>query len=101
MLIKQKPTSQGRRNQVTIDRSELYKGTPEKSLLSSGHKKRQGRGYQGRITVRHRGGGVKKRMRIIEWKRNRFDIEATVQRLEYDPMRSSHLALLHYADGSK
>lgn len=101
MLIQQKPTSQGRRHQITTDRSDLYKGAPEKSLLVSGHKKRQGRGFQGRITVRHRGGGVKKRLRVIEWKRVKFDIVATIERLEYDPMRSAHIALLHYADGSK
>jgi large subunit ribosomal protein L2 len=101
MLIKQKPTSAGRRHQVTIDRSDLHKGEPEKSLLASGHKKRQGRGFKGHITVRHRGSGVKKKMRIIDWKRNKDGIEATVLRLEYDPMRSSHLALLVYVDGTK
>lgn len=101
MLITQQSTTNGRRHQVTIDRSELHKGAPEKSLLASGHKKRQGRGYKGRITVRHRGGGVKKRMRIIDWKRTKRGIPATVVRLEYDPMRSAHLALLQYADGEK
>lgn len=101
MLITRKPTSAGRRHQVVIDRTELHSGEPEKSLLASGHKKRQGRGYKGRITVRHRGGGVKKKMRIIDWKRNKFGIPATVKRLEYDPMRSAHLALVYYADGVK
>ncbi len=101
MLITQKPTTAGRRHQVTIDRSDLHKGEPEKSLLAKGHKKRQGRGFKGRITVRHRGGGVKKRMRIIDWKRNKRGVEATVLRLEYDPMRSAHLALLQYEDGEK
>jgi len=101
MLITRKPTSAGRRHQVVIDRAELHTGAPEKSLLASGHKKRQGRGFQGRITVRHRGGGVKKKMRIINWKRNKFGVPATVQRLEYDPMRSAHLALMYYADGEK
>lgn len=101
MLITRKPTSAGRRHQVIIDRSELHSGAPEKSLLASGHKKRQGRGYKGHITVRHRGGGVKKKMRIINWKRNKFGVPATVQRLEYDPMRSAHLALVYYADGEK
>lgn len=101
MLITKKPTTSGKRHQITIDRSELHKGKPERSLLASGHKKRQGRGYKGRITVRHRGAGVKKKMRIIDWKRNKHGIEAEVIRLEYDPMRSAHLALLHYKDGSK
>lgn len=101
MLKKQKPTTSGRRHQSNLDRSELYKGKPEKSLLLSGHKKRQGRGYKGHITVRHRGGGVKKKVRIIDWKRNKREIPATVERLEYDPMRSAHIALVIYADGEK
>lgn len=101
MLRTQKPTTSGRRHQVTIDRSELHKGKPEKTLLASGHKKRQGRSSNGRITVRHRGGGVKKRMRIIDWKRTKRDIPAEVIRLEYDPMRSSHIALIQYPDGEK
>lgn len=101
MLIKQQPTTNGRRHQVTVDRTAVYKGEPEKSLLVPGHKKRQGRGYKGRVTVRHRGGGVKKRMRMIDWKRSKQDIEAVVARIEYDPMRSANLALLVYADGEK
>ncbi len=101
MLITQKPTTSGRRHQITIDRSELYKGKPEKSLLESGHKKRQGRGFKGRITVRHRGSGVKKKMRIIDWKRKNRGVEGNVIRLEYDPMRSAHLALIYYKDGNK
>jgi large subunit ribosomal protein L2 len=96
-----KPTSSGRRHQEVIDRSALHKGGPEKSLLVSGHKKRQGRGYKGRITVRHRGGGVKKRLRVIDWKRQNHGVPAVVKQLEYDPMRSAHLALLYYADGQK
>ncbi len=101
MLKKRKPTSAGTRHQVDVDRSELHRGGPEKSLLASGHIKRQGRGYKGRVTVRHRGGGVKKRLRIIDWKRSKRNIPATVLRMEYDPMRSAHLALLVYADGEK
>ncbi len=101
MLKKKKPITSGTRHQVTVDRSGLYKGKPEKSLLAAGHKKRQGRGYKGRITVRHRGGGVKKRMRIIDWKRNKFGVPGKVERIEYDPMRSAHLALVIYADGEK
>ncbi|MCB9813060.1 MAG: 50S ribosomal protein L2 [Pseudomonadales bacterium] len=101
MLITQNPTTSGRRHQITTDRSELYKGKPEKSLLASGHKKRQGRGFQGRITVRHRGAGVKKKMRIIDWKRKNYGVEGVVIRFEYDPMRSANLALIYYKDGSK
>lgn len=101
MLITHKPTTNGRRHLVSTDRSDLHKGEPEKSLLASGHIKRQGRGFGGRITVRHRGGGVKKKLRIIDWKRTKRDIEATVIRFEYDPMRSANLALVQYADGEK
>lgn len=101
MLIARKATSSGRRHQVAVTDSELHKGSPEKSLLASGHKKRQGRGYKGRITVRHRGGGVKKKMRIIDWKRSKYGVPATVKRIEYDPMRSANLALLYYVDGEK
>ncbi len=101
MLKKQKPTTSGRRHQVNTDRSDLYKGEPEKSLVAKGHKKRQGRGAKGRITVRHRGGGVKKKMRIIDWKRDKHDIPGRVERIEYDPMRSANIALIIYADGEK
>lgn len=101
MLKKSKATTNGRRHLLSVDRSELYKGEPEKSLLVPGHKKRQGRGYKGHITVRHRGGGVKKRMRIIDWKRDKRDIVGRIDRLEYDPMRSANIALVIYADGEK
>lgn len=101
MLNKKKPTSSGTRHQLVVDRSGLHKGAPEKSLLLSGHKKRQGRGFKGHITVRHRGGGVKKRQRVIEWRRQKYDIPAVVKRFEYDPMRGANLALLYYQDGTK
>jgi large subunit ribosomal protein L2 len=101
MLQKVKPTSAGRRHAVVLDTSDLYKGSPEKSLLASGLKKRQGRNNQGKITVRHRGGGAKKRLRIMDWKRNKHDVPAVVQRIEYDPMRSANIALLFYKDGEK
>lgn len=101
MLIKAKPTTPGRRHMVAVDRSELHKGEPEKSLLYPGHKKRQGRGYKGRITMRHRGGGVKKRMRIVDFKRNKKDVVGVVKRVEYDPMRSANIALIFYKDGEK
>ena len=101
MLKKRKPTTSGTRHQVVLDRSDLHKGEPEKSLLAKGHKKRQGRGYKGHITMRHRGGGVKKRMRIIDWKRRKRDIPGRVERIEYDPMRSANIALVIYPDGDK
>lgn len=101
MLKKRKPTTAGTRHQVVLDRSDLYKGEPEKTLLAKGHKKRQGRGYKGHITMRHRGGGVKKRMRIIDWKRRKRDIAGRVERIEYDPMRSANIALIIYPDGEK
>lgn len=101
MLKKRKPTTAGTRHQVVLDRSKLHKGEPEPTLLAKGHKKRQGRGAGGRITVRHRGGGVKKRLRIIDWKREKRDIPGKVERIEYDPMRSANLALIIYPDGDK
>lgn len=101
MLVQRKATSPGTRHRIDVDRSELYSGKPEKSLLKSGFVKRQGRGAGGRITVRHRGGGVKKRIRIIDWKRAKRDIPGVVKRLEYDPMRSANLALIYYPDGDK
>jgi large subunit ribosomal protein L2 len=101
MLQVRKATSAGRRHQVVVNRSHLHSGSPEKSLLASGTLKRQGRGHGGRITVRHRGGGVKKKLRLIEWRRHKYDIPAVVKRIEYDPTRSAHLALLFYKDGAK
>lgn len=101
MLLKRKPTSAGRRNEVAMDRSHLHKGEPEKALLVPGHIKRQGRGFKGHITVRHRGGGVKKKLRIIDWKRDKANVPGRVERIEYDPMRSADIALIFYADGDK
>ncbi len=101
MLKRSRPTTSSRRHRTEIDRSGLYRGQPEKSLLVPGHKKRQGKGFKGHITVRHRGGGVKKRMRIIDWKRDKFGVPGKVARIEYDPMRGAHLALVVYADGDK
>lgn len=101
MLIKRKPTTSGQRHQVDVDRSHLHSGGPEKSLLLSGHIKRQGRGFKGHVTVRHRGGGEKKKIRIIDWKRTKYGIPALVNRFEYDPTRGAHLALLFYKDGEK
>lgn len=98
---KRKPTTPGTRHRVELDRSDLHKGKPEKSLTAKGHKKRQGRGFKGRITVRHRGGGAKKKMRVIDWKRDKESIPGVVKRLEYDPMRSANIALIFYKDGEK
>ncbi len=94
------PTSPGRRQLVLVDRSELHKGRPEKSLVE-GLSKSGGRGAQGRIAVRFRGGGAKRLYRIIDFKRRKFDVPATVERLEYDPNRSAFIALITYEDGEK
>lgn len=101
MLRKAKPTTAGTRNKVGVSRDKLHKGKPEKSLLQGGHKKRQGRGFKGHITVRHRGGGVKKRARVIDWKRDKVGVPGRVERIEYDPMRNANIALIVYADGDK
>lgn len=94
------PTSPARRQLVLVDRSELHKGKPEKSLVE-GLTKSGGRGAQGRIAVRFRGGGAKRLYRIIDFKRRKWDVPATVERLEYDPNRSAFIALIAYADGEK
>ncbi len=94
------PTSPGRRGLVMVDRSELWKGQPEKSL-TEGLRKSGGRNNTGRITARRIGGGHKRRYRIIDFKRNKFDAPATVERIEYDPNRTAFIALIQYADGEK
>ena len=101
MLVQKRPTSSGTRHQVNVKRDHLHSGKPEKSLLLSGHIKRQGRGFGGKITVRHRGGGVKKKVRMIEWRRTKYGVPAIVNRFEYDPTRGAELALLFYVDGEK
>ena len=93
-----KPTSPGRRSLVLVDRSELWKGKPERSL-TEGLNHSGGRNNKGRITMRRRGGGHKRRYRIIDFKRLKQDIPATVERLEYDPNRSAFIALIKYSDG--
>ena len=101
MAIKHyKPTTPGRRGMTTMDYSELSKVAPERSLLEP-IKKNAGRNSYGRITVRHRGGGNRRKYRVIDFKRNRFDIPATVMTLEYDPNRSAFIALIQYEDGVK
>lgn len=95
-----KPTSPGLRQLVIVDRSELYKGAPEKSL-TVGLTKTGGRDNYGHVTSRRIGGGHKRKLRIIDFKRNKMDVEATVERIEYDPNRSAFIALVSYADGEK
>ena len=97
-LKKYKPITPSQRQLVLVDKSELHKGGPEKTLVSS-LKKSGGRNNNGRITSRHRGGGHKRRYRMIDFKRNKFDMVATVERLEYDPNRTAFIALIKYEDG--
>ncbi len=101
MAIKNfKPTTNARRKMSTLVNEEITKTTPEKSLTVS-MKKNGGRNNQGRITVRHHGGGEKRKYRIIDFKRNKFDIEGRVASVEYDPNRSANIALINYIDGEK
>ena len=95
-----KPVTNGTRNMSYTDYSSLSKVAPERSLLAPLNKK-SGRNSYGRITVRHRGGGNRRKYRIIDFKRDKFDVDATVLTLEYDPNRSAHIALLQYEDGEK
>ena len=99
-IIKAKPTSPGRRFVVQIRNEDLHKGKPFSGLTSS-KSQSAGRNSNGRITVRHHGGGHKQHYRIVDFKRRKDDIPATVERLEYDPNRTAHLALLLYADGER
>ncbi len=99
-IINYKPTTNARRNMSVTDYSGLSKVAPEKSLLAPLNKK-SGRNSYGRITVRHRGGGNRRKYRIIDFKRQKFDMPATVLTLEYDPNRSAHIALVQYEDGEK
>ena len=95
-----KPTSNGRRNMSVVEYSVLSKVKPERSLLAK-KSKNAGRNSYGRITVRHHGGGNRQKYRIIDFKRNKFDMSATVLTLEYDPNRSAFIALVQYEDGEK
>ena len=99
-LVKPKPTSSGRRSMIKVVDTDLYKGAPYAPLLEK-QSKSAGRNGQGRITIRHRGGGAKQSYRRIDFKRNKDGIKATVERIEYDPNRSAHIALLKYADGER
>ena len=95
-----KPTSPSRRNMSVIDYSSLSKVEPERSLLEPLNKK-SGRNSYGRITVRHRGGGNRRKYRVIDFKRQKFDVKANVLTIEYDPNRSAFIALIQYEDGEK
>ncbi|ATF09835.1 50S ribosomal protein L2 [Candidatus Enterovibrio altilux] len=99
-IIKCKPTSPGRRHVVKVANADLYKGKPYASLLEKSSKS-GGRNNNGRITVRHIGGGHKQNYRIIDFKRTKDNIPAKVERLEYDPNRSANIALVLYADGER
>ena len=99
-LKKFNPITPGTRQLVQIDRSELHKGAPEKAL-TEGLTKTGGRNNHGRMTARHKGGGHKRKYRVIDWKRTKWDVEATVERIEYDPNRTAFIALIQYTDGEK
>ena len=94
------PTSPGRRQLVLVDRSELHQGRPVKKL-TQGLTGKGGRNNLGRVTARRRGGGAKKLYRIVDFKRRKFDVPATVERLEYDPNRTAFIALITYEDGEQ
>jgi len=98
-VIKAKPTSPGRRCVISV-KSDLHKGKPHKALLEK-KSKNGGRNNHGRITVRHQGGGHKQFYRIIDFKRNKLNVPGTVERLEYDPNRTAHIALIKYIDGER
>jgi large subunit ribosomal protein L2 len=100
MLVKVKPTSPGRRTLVKVVTPGLHKGRPVASLVES-KSKNAGRNTHGRITMRHKGGGHKQHYRIVDFRRSKDGVPAKVERIEYDPNRSAHLALLLYADGER
>ncbi|MFA7507809.1 MAG: 50S ribosomal protein L2, partial [Bacilli bacterium] len=99
-IKKYKPTTNGRRNMTTLTYDEITTSSPEKSLLQP-LKKKGGRNNTGRITVRHRGGGHKRKYRLIDFKRNKDNIIGRVAEIEYDPNRSAFIALINYVDGEK
>lgn len=99
-IVKTKPTSPGRRFVIKITRSELHSGKPHAGLLAT-NRKSGGRNNQGRITVRHQGGGHKQHYRIIDFKRDKDGIVGRIERLEYDPNRTSYIALVLYKDGER
>jgi len=95
-----KPTTPGRRKMSALVNESITTSTPEKSLLVT-IKKKSGRNNQGKITVRHQGGGVKRKYRIIDFKRNKYNVPGSVASIEYDPNRTANIALINYADGEK
>ena len=99
-IKKYNPTSPARRFMTVSDFAEITKKSPERSLLAK-KDKHAGRNSYGRITVRHRGGGVRRKYRVIDFKRNKLDMNATVLTIEYDPNRSAFIALVEYEDGEK
>ncbi len=99
-VIKQKPTSPGRRFVVRVATEGLHKGAPHAPLVES-KSKNGGRNNLGRITTRHKGGGHKQKYRVIDFKRNKDGVPGTVERVEYDPNRSAHIALIKYSDGER
>ena len=95
-----KPTSPGRRGLILVDKSALYKGKPVKSL-TEGKRKTGGRNNKGHVTSRGMAGGHKQKYRFIDFKRRKWDVEGTVERIEYDPNRTAFIALISYADGEQ
>jgi len=100
MLIKRKPITPGQRNRLD-NVQDLVENNPVKSLLAGGARRRNGRNNQGKITVRHRGGGVRRKYRMMDWKRNKIGVPGKVMQIEYDPNRTANIALVYYADGEK
>ena len=99
-VVKAKPTSPGRRFVVRVTSAELHKGAPYEPLLEK-KSKSGGRNNKGRITTRHRGGGHKQRYRVVDFKRDKDGVPGVIERLEYDPNRTAHIALIKYADGER
>src|SRR2546430_3675986 len=99
-LIKYKPRTPGTRAVVKVDRSHLHKGAPHMALTAH-QSKTGGRNHFGRITTRHHGGGMRQKYRIIDFKRDKDSITGVVERIEYDPNRTGHIALIRYADGER
>src|SRR5574340_1304726 len=99
-LVKLKPTSAGRRGMVKVVNPDLHKGRPFAGLVEK-QTKNAGRNNNGRITMRHQGGGHKQHYRMVDFRRNKDGIPAKVERIEYDPNRSANIALLCYADGER
>ena len=99
-VVKQKPTTPGRRGMVKVVTPGLYKGRPHKALIES-QSRTSGRNSNGRITVRHRGGGHKQNYRVVDFRRTKDGVIGRVERIEYDPNRSAHVALVLYSDGSR